>query len=122
MGGQVDRAAPWYFTKSPTAVCHGHATAPYPPGTQNYHHEVELVVALGPGRAVYGYGVGLDMTRRDLQAVAKDNRRPWDTAKDVEGGAILGPLKKAAEVTLTGAEAIRLDTMARCGKGRCLPI
>lgn len=102
MGGEVDREAPFYFTKSAHALAQSGAALPYPPGTADLHHEVELVVALGPGEAgideaealshVYGYATGLDMTRRDLQAVAKSHRRPWDTGKDFEGSAVIGPI------------------------------
>lgn len=105
MGTEVDRAAPFYFTKGLDAVAPSGSVLPYPPGTAEYHHEVELVVALGaagfrvsPDKAealVFGYGSGLDMTRRDLQAAAKDKRRPWDVAKDVEGSAVLSALTPA---------------------------
>lgn len=104
MGGEVDREAPFYFTKSAHAVIPSGATLPYPPGTADLHHEVELVVAIGSDifkgegaeGAVLGYGCGLDMTRRDLQAAAKEKRRPWDLGKDFEGAAVLGPLIDAA--------------------------
>ncbi len=106
MGGEVDREAPWYFTKSAFAVAHSGLTLPYPPGTANYHHEMELVVALGApvfqaglqeaGDAVFAYGCGLDMTRRDRQQDGKDNRRPWDLGKDVENSAVLAPFTRAA--------------------------
>jgi fumarylpyruvate hydrolase len=113
MGGTVDREAPWYFTKSLSAVCPSGATVPYPPGTSNYHHEIELVLALGAPvfkgtldqgqAAIHAYGVGLDMTRRDRQQDGKDHRRPWDLGKDVEDSAVLGALTPAAQLpTLTG--------------------
>ncbi|MBV2361002.1 fumarylacetoacetate hydrolase family protein [Thalassococcus sp. CAU 1522] len=118
MGGEVDREAPFYFTKSPHHIALTGTTLPYPPGTSDYHHEVELVVALGAPLvaateaeamdAVYGYGVGLDMTRRDLQAQAKDKRRPWDIGKDVEGSAVLGPLTPAADFGTPGPQRIAL--------------
>ena len=102
MGGEVDREAPWYFSKSAQAICQSGQTAPYPPGTSNYHYEMELVVALGKpvfrgnaGRAldaVYGYACGLDMTRRDRQQDGKDNRRPWSLGKDVENSAVIGAI------------------------------
>ena len=105
MGVEVDREAPFYFTKSAFSLAGG-GTLPYPPGTGDYHHEVELVVALGrpafridPEEAmgcVWGYAVGLDMTRRDLQAVAKSKQRPWDLGKDVENSAVIGALTPAA--------------------------
>lgn len=95
MGAPLDRTAAFFFTKSAWSVAEP-GTIAYPPGTADLHHEVELVVALGPGAtggvAVWGYGCGLDMTRRDLQAAAKDQRRPWDMAKDFEGSAVIGPL------------------------------
>ncbi|SFG20380.1 fumarylpyruvate hydrolase [Palleronia marisminoris] len=94
MGSQADRAAPFFFTKTPS-----HVVAPgdwaYPPGTSDVHHEVELVVALGADGRVRAAGVGLDMTRRDLQSDAKQRRRPWDVAKDFEGSAILGQMVEA---------------------------
>jgi fumarylpyruvate hydrolase len=116
MGGEVDRETPFYFTKSAEALTRSGATVPYPPGTADFHHEMELVVALGapafritkeaaPG-AVFGYASGLDMTRRDLQAAAKDKRRPWDTGKDFEHSAVLGPITKAEDFGVVGPQAI----------------
>ena len=103
MGTHVDPAAPFYFTKSSPHVAPAAGDVPIAPQTQNYHHEIELVVALGSGgrnidedRAlshVFAYAPGLDMTRRDLQSAAKDKRRPWDTAKDVEKSALVAPLR-----------------------------
>lgn len=119
MGGEVDREAPWYFTKSAEALCQSGATVPYPPGTSNYHHEMELVVALGgpafragpdeAAAAVLGYACGLDMTRRDRQQDGKDHRRPWDLGKDVENGAVIGRLAPAAEVGAIGPQRIHLS-------------
>jgi len=119
MGGEVDREAPWYFTKSAFAVCPRGATVPYPPGTSNYHHEMELVVALGAPvfkadrasamSAILGYGCGLDMTRRDRQQDGKDNRRPWDLGKDVENSAVLGPLTRAAAAGPLAKKKIHLS-------------
>jgi fumarylpyruvate hydrolase len=115
MGAEVDREAPFYFTKSCHAVLPAGADMPYPPGTADLHHEVELVAALGgpvdradPLASVWGYAVGLDMTRRDLQAAAKEKRRPWDTAKDFEGSAIVGPLVRAADWGVPGEQVMRL--------------
>jgi len=105
MGNEVDREAPFYFTKSAHAVIAAGGDLPYPPRTADLHHEVELVVALGQGAKPVAYGVGLDMTRRDLQARAKDKRRPWDVAKDFEASAVLAPLRAADEVPgIAGAE------------------
>ena len=105
MGHEVDREAPFYFTKSAYSVLQSGQDMPYPPRTSDLHHEMEFVVALGQGGKdiaqdqamdhVFGYGCGLDMTRRDLQAAAKDKRRPWDTGKDFDNAAILGPLTPA---------------------------
>jgi len=107
MGNEVDREAPFYFTKQLHAVLPSGGTLPYPPGTADCHHEMELVFAIGKpvfrcskdeaADAIYAYGCGLDMTRRDLQAASKEKRRPWDTAKDFEGSAVLAPLTKASE-------------------------
>ncbi|WP_180683160.1 fumarylacetoacetate hydrolase family protein [Tepidicella baoligensis] len=100
MGRPVDKSTenPFYFTKSPSSLVESGATIPYPPRTQNYHYEMELVLAIGkPGfrvredqahELIYGYAAGLDMTRRDLQLVARDKGRPWDTGKDIENGAV----------------------------------
>lgn len=111
MGVDVDRQAPFYFTKSAYALA-APGDWPYPPATQDLHHEVELVLALGgpvdagdPLASVLGWAVGLDMTRRDLQTEAKDKRRPWDTAKDFDGAAVIGPLCRAFA---PGAQDIRL--------------
>ncbi|UYV38144.1 fumarylacetoacetate hydrolase family protein [Rhodobacteraceae bacterium D3-12] len=119
MGGEVDREAPWYFTKS---ACHGvlsGATRPYPPGTENYHHEMELAFAIGrpvfratpeeAEAAIYAYGCALDMTRRDRQQDGKDKRRPWDLGKDVEGSAVFGDMSRAEEFGPVGAQRIHLE-------------
>lgn len=96
----VDKSVeqPFYFIKSPQTLVSSGATVAYPPRTQNYQYEMELVLAIGkpgfcvgPERAhelIYGYAAGLDMTRRDLQLVARDKGRPWDTGKDIEQGAV----------------------------------
>ena len=100
MGMSVDKAAerPFYFTKAPQTLVQSGATVPYPPETKNYHYEMELVLAVGkPGfrvsaenahEVLYGYAAGLDMTRRDLQLVARDKSRPWDLGKDIEDGSV----------------------------------
>lgn len=118
MGGEVDREAPWYFTKSAYALCQTDQTVPYPPGTTNYHHEMELVVALGADAfevdqnramdAVYGYACGLDMTRRDRQQDGKDARRPWSLGKDVENGAVIGHITPKAAFGKIGPQRISL--------------
>lgn len=107
MGVVVDREAPFYFTKSALAYVPSGSTIPYPPGTGNYHYEMELVVAIGKagfeipaGDAlshVFGYACGLDMTRRDLQLAARAKQRPWDLGKDFEQSAVLSPIVPVAE-------------------------
>jgi fumarylpyruvate hydrolase len=123
MGHEVDREAPFYFTKSAAHLTQSGATIPYPPGTQDFHHEMEFVVALGAPAfrvaadqamaAVYGYAAGLDMTRRDLQAASKDKRRSWDTGKDFEHGAVIGEITPKAAFGAPGPQAIRLTVRGR---------
>ena len=103
MGAPVERGTPTIFMKPADAI-HLDAALPYPPGTSDLHHEVEMVVALGrdadgplsPGEGlalVCGHGVGLDLTRRDLQAIAKDKRLPWDVAKGFDASAPVSALR-----------------------------
>ena len=118
MGGEVDREAPWYFTKAAVHAVPTGTTQPYPPGTENYHHEMELAFAIGKpvfrasreeaAAAIYAYGCALDMTRRDRQQDGKDHRRPWDLGKDVEGAAVFSPLTKA-EAFKVGGQRIHLE-------------
>lgn len=106
MGTEVDREAPFYFTKSPAALMLSGGTLAYPPGTENCHYEMELVVSLGApafrlGReaaaaAIHGYACGLDMTRRDLQLAARAKQRPWDLGKDFENSAVIAEITPAA--------------------------
>lgn len=108
MGHDPDREDPFFFTKPADAVVTGGADAPYPPKTADLHHEMELVVAIGTGGAniaeadalshVFGYAAGLDMTRRDLQAVAKKAGRPWDMAKGYDASAPIGEIAPASRV------------------------
>jgi fumarylpyruvate hydrolase len=116
MGKPVDKAneRPFYFTKAPSTLVESGATVAYPPETQNYHHEMELVVAIGaPGfrvgendaaALVYGYACGLDMTRRDLQLVARDKGRPWDLGKDVEQSSVVSEIVPMPGVLLDKGE------------------
>lgn len=118
MGGEVDREAPWYFTKAASAIVLSGSTIPYALETSNLHYEMELVVALSAPafrvsvadapKAVFGYACGLDMTRRDLQAVAKQKARPWDLAKGFERSAIISPITPAAKVGPIGSQRITL--------------
>jgi fumarylpyruvate hydrolase len=108
MGHDPDREPPFFFTKPADAVLTGGADTPYPPECAELHHEIELVVALGAGGSdisqndalsfVWGYGVGLDMTRRDMQAIAKKMGRPWDMAKGFDHSAPMGDLVPAERV------------------------
>jgi fumarylpyruvate hydrolase len=108
MGVAVDREAPFYFTKAAEHYVPSGSTVPYPPGTGNYHYEMELVAAIGkPGfrvalpqalDVVFGYACGLDMTRRDLQFAAREHRRPWDLGKDFEQSAVLTDIVPAADI------------------------
>lgn len=106
MGATIERDTPVFFTKPAGAVMTG-PQVPYPPGTQDLHHEVELVVALGRDAdgvvdasaataLIHGYAVGLDLTRRDLQARAKDKRLPWDVAKAFDASAPISELVPAS--------------------------
>jgi fumarylpyruvate hydrolase len=119
MGNEVDREAPFYFTKSPAAFVASGASVPYAPGTQDLHHEMELALVLGAPlfradpasamRAVYGYACALDMTRRDLQAQAKDKRRPWDLGKDFENSAVIAQITRASDWPGPGTLRITLS-------------
>src|SRR5690606_7866590 len=127
--GNDTRDLPFFFSKPADAVVVGGASIPYPPQTSDFHHEIELVVAIGKDGAdiaaadaldhVYGYAVGLDMTRRDIQAVAKKAGRPWDMAKGFDFSAPIGtiepvsaighPDKGAITLSVNGAERQRGD-------------
>jgi fumarylpyruvate hydrolase len=106
--GQDEREPPFFFAKPADALVPDGATIPYPPLTKDLHHEVELVVALKSGgrniavkRAndcIYGYGVGIDLTRRDLQIASRDIKRPWEIGKAFDASAPCGPLRPAAEI------------------------
>lgn len=119
MGSNPDRELPFFFTKPADALVADGATIPYPPGTSNLHHEVELVVALGKGGVniaaeaalghVWGYAVGNDLTRRDVQADAKSNGRPWDMAKGFDRSAPCGDLHPVGMVDHFTQGAISLS-------------
>ncbi|MPZ62345.1 MAG: FAA hydrolase family protein [Propionibacteriales bacterium] len=108
MGHDPVREPPFFFMKPADAVVPTGSRLPFPIHTQDLHHEIELVVALAEGGQeiavdealdhVFGYAVGLDMTRRDLQAVAKQAGRPWDMAKGFDRSAPIGPIRPVAEV------------------------
>ena len=119
MGHEVDREAPFYFTKSAANAALTGAKVPFPPGTENFHHEMELAVAIGKpvfratpaqaAEAVYAYGCALDMTRRDLQIRERNKQRPWDLGKDLENGTVLAPLTRAAEWSPDADKRIHLS-------------
>jgi fumarylpyruvate hydrolase len=118
MGHDPNREPPFFFQKNPDNIAVD-GRFPYPPKTSDVHHEIELVVALGKGGAdipaekaldyVYGYAVGLDMTRRDLQGEAKKMGRPWEVGKAVEASAPCGPLVPATKIGHPAKGAIWLD-------------
>ncbi|MDJ0778769.1 MAG: fumarylacetoacetate hydrolase family protein [Gammaproteobacteria bacterium] len=119
MGKDPDREPPFFFTKPADAVVDDGTRIPYPPQTANLHYEAELVVALGHGGVdideaaaldhVWGYAIGNDLTRRDLQLAARDMGRPWDLGKGFDHSAVCGPLHPVAAVGHPGQGFIRLD-------------
>ena len=108
MGHDPDREPPFFFQKNPDSLLPSGEDFPYPPGTNDVHFEIEMVVALHRGGTdidvgaaldcVYGYGVGLDMTRRDLQGEAKKMGRPWEIGKAFENAAPCTAIYPVAEV------------------------
>ncbi|MGF6492436.1 fumarylpyruvate hydrolase [Luteibacter sp. 621] len=119
MGASVDKANPMFFTKPADAVVTDGADVPYPTATNDLHHEVEMVVALSAGGSnltpqqaralVWGYGVGLDLTRRDLQAQAKAKGAPWDVAKAFDHSAPVSALVPASEASPSATTQITLE-------------
>ena len=117
--GNDTREPPFFFGKPADAIVVGGADIPYPSQTADFHHEIELVVAIGkdgsdiaPADAlahVYGYAVGLDMTRRDLQGQAKKAGRPWDMAKGFDHSAPIGTIEPAAAIGHPDQGAITLS-------------
>jgi fumarylpyruvate hydrolase len=108
MGKDPDRDPPFFFTKPADAVVDNGTEVPYPPLTENFHYEIELVLAIGKGgfnipedkvhEHVYAYGVGIDLTRRDLQLTARDAGRPWAWGKAFDFSAPCAPLHRAKDV------------------------
>lgn len=106
--GQDEREAPFFFMKPADAIVENHQTIPFPLRTSNLHHEIELVVALQAGgthvpaerarELVFGYAVGNDLTRRDLQFEARDKGRPWTTGKAFDRAAVISAIHPAARI------------------------
>lgn len=130
MGKDTNRDAPFFFTKWPDDLVPNGATVPYPPETGNYHFEAELVIAIGKEGAkvsedqaldlVFGYAVGLDMTRRDIQLDAREKGRPWDTGKNFAFSAPLAAIRPVVEghvssgpIRLTVNGAVKQDADIR---------
>ncbi|MGA0542602.1 fumarylacetoacetate hydrolase family protein [Neotabrizicola sp. VNH66] len=119
MGKDPDRDPPFFFTKPADAVVEDGQTVAYPPETRNFHYEAELVVAIDKAgteipedRAqehIFGYAVGNDLTRRDLQLAAREAGRPWDWGKAFDRSAVIGPIHPVAEVGHPGHGAISLS-------------
>ncbi|MGY3039969.1 fumarylpyruvate hydrolase [Rhodanobacter sp. TND4EL1] len=130
MGASVDKSAPMFFCKPSDAVVADGADVPYPSATAELHHEVEMVVALAAGGSsiapeqaqalIFGYGVGLDLTRRDLQAQAKAKGHPWDVAKAFDHSAPVSALRRASEVTLAADAELRLEVNGELRQQACL--
>ncbi len=122
MGSDPNREPPFFFQKPSDAIqfvaVGTTADHPYPPLTKNYHYEIELVAALGKGGRnvpveqaldlVYGYTIGLDMTRRDLQRAMGDEKKPWEIGKSFDRSAPMGPLHRVADVGHFAKGAITL--------------
>jgi fumarylpyruvate hydrolase len=119
MGADPEREPPFFFMKPADAVVPNGAAVSYPPRTANLHHEIELVVAIGEGGQdipvasalahVFGYAVGNDLTRRDLQTAARDVGRPWDVAKGFDHSAPVSAIRRVADVGHPERGAIWLD-------------
>ncbi|MDR2216224.1 MAG: fumarylacetoacetate hydrolase family protein [Nevskiaceae bacterium] len=118
MGGDPSRESPIFFSKPADAIAGAGGVVAYPPGTTDLHHEVELVVAIQRGGAnipadealnhVWGYAVGNDLTRRDLQAQARTKGQPWDMSKGFDASAQIGVLTPASEFGEPSTQAIWL--------------
>jgi fumarylpyruvate hydrolase len=121
MGRPVDKSTmkPFYFNKAASTLVESGSEVPYPCGTSNYHFEMELVVAIGAAGfrvqesdaagLIYGYAAGLDMTRRDLQLVARDQGRPWDLGKDFEKSAVCTAIVPQGHLGVLQSGAIALQ-------------
>ena len=118
MGHDPDREPPFFFAKPADSIVPNGGDIAYPVATQNLHPEIELVIALGQGgwnipvskanNFIYGYGVGLDLTRRDMQGVAKDMGRPWDLSKGFDNAAPMSAIRPVSETGILESGAISL--------------
>lgn len=118
MGKDPDRDPPFFFLKPADTVVEDGATIPYPPETENFHFEAELVAVIGTGGTnipeskaldhVWGYAVGNDLTRRDLQLKAREQGRPWDLGKGFDRSAPIAPVHPASKVGHPSKGSIRL--------------
>ena len=123
MGNDPEREPPFFFFKPASAVVPSGTTIPYPPATDNLHHEAELAVLVGTGGAeiapqaalshVWGLAAANDLTRRDLQAEAKQMRRPWDMAKGFDNSAVLGRLHRGVDLAGDRSIRCRVDDVLR---------
>ncbi len=118
MGHDPDREPPFFFAKPADSIVPNGGDVAYPVATKNLHPEIELVVALGQGGwnipvadandCIYGYGVGLDLTRRDMQGVAKDMGRPWDLSKGFDNAAPMTAIRPVSDTGILETGAITL--------------
>ena len=118
MGADPTRELPFFFCKPADALVADGSTIPYPPQTRDLQHEIELVAAIAKGGSniaredalshVFGYGVGIDLTRRDLQQEAKDKKRPWDWGKGFDNSAPISALSRASKIGHPAAGRIYL--------------
>jgi len=125
MGHDPNAEPPFFFAKPADAVVTDGADVPYPPRTENFHHEIELVAAIGMGGKdiavadamshVWGYAVGIDLTRRDLQAWAKKGGKPWEVSKGFDHSAPIGTMVRAEGIAtpLKGAIELRVNGETR---------
>lgn len=118
MGKDPDRDPPFFFCKPADAVVDNGDTVAYPPETENFHYEAELIVVIGTGgnniaeqdslNHVWGYAVGNDLTRRDLQLIAREQGRPWDWGKAFDRSAVIGPVHPVSSIGHPDKGAISL--------------
>ena len=116
--GNDEKDPPFFFMKPADAVAGNGDVIPFPPETEDLHHEAELVVVLGQGGAdipaedalnhVWGYAAGIDLTRRDMQSVAKEMRRPWDFSKGFDNSAVIGPVHPTTTIGHLSEGSLRL--------------